>query len=108
PTRRSPDLVEGRKTTQRDVKTAQCITGSSLPFIEAVQRKICLRKARSIVKDSSHPSHRLFALLPSGRRYRRFPDQQAQEQLLPCGCHPAELCITVIAPLAPPSHSFLQ
>src|SRR4029434_1979875 len=29
-----------------------------------------------------------------------FPDQQAQEQLLPCGCHPAELCTTVIAPLA--------
>src|SRR4029434_10526451 len=27
-----------------------------------------------------------------------FPDQQAQEQLLPCGCHPAELCTTVIAP----------
>src|SRR4029434_9814583 len=27
-----------------------------------------------------------------------FPDQQAQEQLLPCGCHPAELCITVIVP----------
>ena len=27
-----------------------------------------------------------------------FPDQQAQEQLLPCGCHPAELCITVTPP----------
>src|SRR4029434_2773917 len=27
-----------------------------------------------------------------------FPDQQAQEQLLPCGCHPVELCTTVIAP----------
>ena len=38
--------------------------------IEAVQSKRCLRRACSIVKDSSHPSHRLFALLPSGRRYR--------------------------------------
>ena len=52
------------------MKTAQRITGSSLPTIEAVQSKRCLRRARSIEKDSSHPSHRLFALLPSGRRYR--------------------------------------
>src|SRR4029434_10928793 len=37
-----------------------------------------------------------------------FPDQQGQEQLLPCGCHPAELCTTVIAPLATPSHTSLQ
>ena len=59
-----------RKALQRVVKTAQRITGSSLPTIEAVQGKRCLRRARSIVRDSSHPSHRLFALLPSGRRYR--------------------------------------
>src|SRR4029434_8336388 len=31
-----------------------------------------------------------------------FPDQQVQEPLLPCGCHPAELCTTVIAPLFTP------
>ena len=62
--------VADRKTLQRVVKTAQRITGSPLPTIEAVQRKRCLRKARSIEKDSSHPNHRLFALLPSGRRYR--------------------------------------
>ena len=62
--------VADRKSLQRVVKTAQRITGSTLPTIEAVQRKRCLRRARSIAKDSSHPSHRLFALLPSGRRYR--------------------------------------
>ena len=62
--------VADRKSLQRVVKTAQRITGSSLPTIEAVQSKRCLRRARSIEKDSSHPSHRLFALLPSGRRYR--------------------------------------
>ena len=62
--------VADRKRLQRVVKTAQRITGSSLPTIEAVQSKRCLRRACSIVKDSSHPSHRLFALLPSGRRYR--------------------------------------
>ena len=62
--------VADRKTLQRVVKTAQRITGSPLPTIDAVQHKRCLRKARSIEKDSSHPNHRLFALLPSGRRYR--------------------------------------
>ncbi len=30
----------------------------------------CIRKARRIIKDSSHPSHRLLSLLPSGRRLR--------------------------------------
>src|SRR4029434_9616224 len=37
-----------------------------------------------------------------------FLDQQVQEQLLPCGCHPAEPCTTVMAPLVTPSHTFLQ
>ena len=62
--------VSDRKALQRVVKTAQRIIGSSLPSIEAVQSKRCLRKARGICKDCSHPNHRLFTLLPSGRRYR--------------------------------------
>ena len=62
--------VADHETLQRVVKTAQRITGSPLPTIDAVQRKRCLRKACSIEKDSSHPNHSLFALLPSGRRYR--------------------------------------
>jgi len=52
------------------VKTAQRVTGTPLPSIEEVQKKRCLRRARSILKDSSHPAHRLFSLLPSGRRFR--------------------------------------
>ncbi|KAG5852656.1 hypothetical protein ANANG_G00064880 [Anguilla anguilla] len=59
-----------RKALQRVVKTAQRITSSALPAIQTVQHKRCLRKARSIARDTSHPSHRLFALLPSGRCYR--------------------------------------
>lgn len=62
--------VSDRKRLQRVVKTAQRITGSSLPAIDTVQSMQRLRKARSITKDRSHPNHRLFALLPSGRRYR--------------------------------------
>ncbi len=30
----------------------------------------CSSKAKSIVEDPTHPSHSLFQLLPSGRRYR--------------------------------------
>ncbi|TKS65503.1 RNA-directed DNA polymerase from mobile element jockey [Collichthys lucidus] len=59
-----------RKHLQRVVKTAQRITGTPLPAIEDVQKKRCLRRARSILKDPSHPAHGLFSLLPSGRRFR--------------------------------------
>ncbi|KAI5619394.1 gastrula zinc finger protein XlCGF28.1-like [Silurus asotus] len=58
-----------RKALQRVVKTAQRITGTSLPAMKDIQKKRCLRRARSILKDSSHSAHRLFTLLPSGRRY---------------------------------------
>ncbi len=62
--------VADRKALQRVVKTTQRITGTPLPAIENVQRKRCLHRARCILKDSSHPDHRLFNLLPSGRRFR--------------------------------------
>lgn len=62
--------VADRKAMQRVVKTAQRIAGASLPAIEDIYRKRCLRRAKNITKDSYHPAHRLFALLPSGRRYR--------------------------------------
>ncbi|XP_034400413.1 uncharacterized protein LOC117738594 isoform X3 [Cyclopterus lumpus] len=61
--------VTERKRLQR-VKIAQHITGTPLPSIEEVQKKRRLRRARSILKDSSHPAHRLFSLRPSGRRFR--------------------------------------
>ncbi|XP_014069720.2 LOW QUALITY PROTEIN: olfactory receptor 52N4 [Salmo salar] len=49
------------------VKTAQHITGTPLPAIVDLQLKRCLRRARGIIRDPSHPCHKLFALLPSGR-----------------------------------------
>lgn len=55
---------------QRVVKTAQPIAGASLTAIEDIYRKRCLRRATNITKDSYHPAHRLFAPLPSERRYR--------------------------------------
>uniref|UniRef100_A0A8C1TE67 Reverse transcriptase domain-containing protein n=1 Tax=Cyprinus carpio TaxID=7962 RepID=A0A8C1TE67_CYPCA len=59
-----------RKALQRLLKTAQRITGTPLPAIEDIHRKRCLRQTCSILKDSSHPDHRLFKLLPSRRRSR--------------------------------------
>ncbi|MCJ8732086.1 hypothetical protein PDJAM_G00206930 [Pangasius djambal] len=57
-----------RKALQRVVKTAQRITKTPLPAIEVVQKQRCLRRACNILKDSSHPAHSLFQLLPSRRR----------------------------------------
>ena len=59
-----------RKTLQRIVRTAEKIIGVSLPSIMDIYTTRCIRKATSIVNDPIHPSHRLFSLLPSGRRYR--------------------------------------
>ncbi|XP_073675260.1 interferon-induced very large GTPase 1-like [Garra rufa] len=59
-----------RKTLQRTVNTAAKIIGASLPSILDIFHARCSSKASSIVKDPTHPSHNLFQLLPSGRRYR--------------------------------------
>ena len=58
------------KALQRVMRTAQYITGANLPAIQDLYTKRCQRKALKIVKDPSHPSHRLFSLLPHGKRYR--------------------------------------
>ena len=58
------------KAPQSVVRTAQCITGDKLPAIQDLYTRQCQRKAIKIVKDSSHPSYRLFSLLPHGKRYR--------------------------------------
>jgi hypothetical protein len=54
---------------QRGVRTAQYIPGAKVPAIQDLYTKRCQRKALKMVKDSSHPSHRLFSLLPHGKRY---------------------------------------
>lgn len=59
-----------RKALQRVVKTAERIIGGHLPSVQGIYNSRCLRKARNIVKDHSHPGYGLFTLLPSGRRYR--------------------------------------
>ncbi|KAL0153248.1 hypothetical protein M9458_051423 [Cirrhinus mrigala] len=59
-----------RKTLQRTVNTAAKTISAPLPSILDIFLARCSSKASSIVKDPTHPSHNLFQLLPSGRRYR--------------------------------------
>ncbi len=59
-----------RKALQRVVRTAHHIVGGELPSLQDIYTRRCIRKARRIINDSSHPFHRLFSLLPSGRRLR--------------------------------------
>ena len=58
------------KALQIVVRTAQNITGAKLPAIQELYTRRCQRKALKIVKDSGHPSHRLFSLLLHGKWYR--------------------------------------
>jgi hypothetical protein len=58
------------KALQKVVRMAQYITGAKLPAIQDLYTRRCQRKFLKIVKDSSHPSHRLFSPLPHGKRYR--------------------------------------
>ncbi|TWW81716.1 hypothetical protein D4764_01G0015310 [Takifugu flavidus] len=59
-----------RKALQKVVKTAQRIAGASLPSIEDIYRRRCHRRAKKVTKDSCHPAHGLFTLMPSGKCYR--------------------------------------
>ena len=59
-----------RKTLQRVVRSAQRTTGTELLSIQDLYSQHCRRKAKRILSDLNHPSHSLFTLLPSGRRYK--------------------------------------
>ncbi len=59
-----------RRALQRVMRTARHIVGSEFPSLQDIYTRWCIRKAQRIIKDSSHPSHRLLSLLPSGRHLR--------------------------------------
>ncbi len=59
-----------RKALQRVMRIARHIVGGELPSLQDIYTRRCVRKAWRIIKDSSHPSHRLLSLLPSGRCLR--------------------------------------
>jgi hypothetical protein len=57
------------KAIQMVVCTAQYITEARLSATQDLYTRRCQGKALKIVNDSSHPSHRLFSLLPHGKWY---------------------------------------
>ncbi|KAK3506313.1 hypothetical protein QTP70_001421 [Hemibagrus guttatus] len=57
------------KTLQQRVRTAEKIIGISVPSITDMYTTRCICKANSIVDDPTHPSHTLFTLLTSRKRY---------------------------------------
>ena len=59
------------KAQQKVVSTAQYIPGCKLPAIQDLYNRRCQRKVPKFVRDSSHPSHRLFSLVPHGKWDRR-------------------------------------
>ncbi len=98
-----------RKTLQWTVNTAAKIIGAPLPSILDIFLARCSSKTNSIVKDPTHPSHSLFQLLPSGRRYRSIRARSARpaQQLFPPGCESPELR-SPRPPLKPHAIPYLQ
>src|SRR4029434_7651150 len=55
---------------QRIILSAEKVIGCNLPFLQDLFTSRTLRRAGKIVADPSHPGHKLFEVLPSGRRMR--------------------------------------
>ena len=62
--------VQDSKQLQRIVKRAAKIIGTELPQLHTIYNTRCKKKTENILKDSSHPAHSLFYLLPSKKRYQ--------------------------------------
>ncbi|KAK0149783.1 hypothetical protein N1851_009462 [Merluccius polli] len=61
-------LDKGR--LQRIIRSAERVIGCNLPSLQDPYASRTLRRAGKIVADPSHPGHKLFKSLPSGRRLR--------------------------------------
>ena len=55
---------------QRIIRSAEKVIGCNLPSLQDLHSSRTLRRAGKIVADPSHPGHKLFVTLPSGRRLR--------------------------------------
>lgn len=51
------------------------IIGNPLPSLKDLYKAHCLKRARSILKNKTHPGHQVFELLPTGRRFRVLESQ---------------------------------
>src|SRR4029434_507697 len=61
---------QDRNRLQRTARSAEKIIGANLPTIQDLYTSRVRKRAGTINADPSHPGHKLFNLLPSGRRYR--------------------------------------
>lgn len=59
-----------QKALQRAVRTAEKSSRTSTQTLQDLCQTRCLSRATKIINDSAHPTHGLFNLLPSGKRYR--------------------------------------
>ena len=55
---------------QRIIRSAEKVIGCNLPSLQDLFASRTLRRAGKIVANPSHPGHKLFEVLPSGRRLR--------------------------------------
>ena len=62
--------IHKKNMLEEIVKTASKITGSKLPLIESIYTTRTLRKATTIISDSTHPANHLFESVPFGKRFR--------------------------------------
>ena len=59
-----------RRRLQRIIHSAEKVIGCNLPALEDLYAARTLKRAKKIASDPSHPGHKLFEVLPSGRRLR--------------------------------------
>ncbi|KAI2658156.1 putative RNA-directed DNA polymerase from transposon BS [Labeo rohita] len=65
---------------QQTVRTAERIIGVHLPNLQDLYISRVKKRAGNIIQDPSHPGHNLFALLPSGRRYRSLSTKTSRHK----------------------------
>ena len=61
---------QNRDDLQRVVRSASKIIGCEVPPLQLLYDDRLIRKAKSILRDESHPAHSIFQPLPSGKRFR--------------------------------------
>ena len=62
--------MQCRGKLQRIISLASKIIGKQQKHLSCIYNEVLSKKAVKIINDPSHPLHREFDLLPSGRRYR--------------------------------------
>ena len=81
--------ARNRRPLQRLLRSAQRITGGTLPALQDTYSTRCHRKAKKIIKENNHPSQCLFTPLSSRRRgqYRciKAGTERLKKQLLSQG-----------------------